>query len=402
MKIALVQEYTSTGGWSYTYLLAKSIKNLKPDCKVSIIVQQFTLSTYSKEDIEKIGVEVIQVPFSIISPQEEIKKKRLKDFFRHKKDKQEKSKTLQEILSEYDIIHYTWPYTHNPIDVDVPAFFIPHDFIYTHFVGSYFYFNEQDWLNTRTLHQKFIDKGVIPIVSSNFIANEFKRTFPEYKKDINVVYIPTFNDLRPMHQKEVTSFLDKLKIKDEYILYANNWAIHKNLGQVLAAYYWVKQKYPNIKLIVTGYGTENLTAISNNPYYVDRVQGDIWDIKALGLVPNDEFSALIQGAKMVINASLIEAASGSGVDSWSLGTPIVMSAIEAFKEQSAFLGTKAEFFDPRNSHDIARAIIYLLENPDIANERAKISKEAMQKYTREDFAQQYLDIFEKGIDTHKK
>jgi glycosyltransferase involved in cell wall biosynthesis len=168
----------------------------------------------------------------------------------------------------------------------------------------------------------------------------------------------------------------------------------------LGAYYCVKQRYPNVKLIITGFGTENIRGISNSPYYIDWLQenGDTqYDVESLGLLEDDDFYTLMQGAKMVINASLCEAGNGSGLDAWKIGTPVVMSNIPAFQNQLDFLGVKAELFDPRNATDIARAILHLLDNPDIAQQNVEISKQAMARYTWEDVANQYLTIFEKGL-----
>ena len=122
-----------------------------------------------------------------------------------------------------------------------------------------------------------------------------------------------------------------------------------------------------------------------------------WDVKGIGLISDDDFSALMQGAKMCINASLCEAGAGSGLDAWSIGTPMVMSNIPAFKDQLNFLGVRAELFEPRESRDIARAINKLLDNPKLAKENAKISKQAMNKYSWNIVAKEYINVFEKYV-----
>ena len=85
------------------------------------------------------------------------------------------------------------------------------------------------------------------------------------------------------------------------------------------------------------------------------------------------------------------------MDAWKLGVPVAMSDIPAFKNQIDNIGVKAELFDPKNSKDIARAVIYLLENPDIANENVKISQEKINNYSWERVAEQYINIFKKHL-----
>ena len=161
--------------------------------------------------------------------------------------------------------------------------------------------------------------------------------------------------------------------------------------------YYVKQKYPDIKLVISGYRNQNILGKIKCPYYMDHTDNENdWDIKGIGLLPDNDFSAVLQGARMCINASLCEAGAGSALDAWEMGIPMVMSDIPSFKNQIDFLGTKAEMFDPRNSHDIARAILKLLDNPDIAKEKAEISQKAMERYSWEIVAQQYIDIFERS------
>ena len=91
---------------------------------------------------------------------------------------------------------------------------------------------------------------------------------------------------------------------------------------------------------------------------------------------------------------MCEAGSGNSLDAWNVKIPVAMSDIPAFKQQLEFLGTKAEIFDPRNSHDIAKAILKILDNPELSKKNAEASKKAMEKYNWKDVAQQYINIFE--------
>lgn len=407
MKIAIINQESSIGGWNYLCLLAKALKKISPNIEITIFTKKIyndDLTNFINdlksfdiriERFEKLNTEFVKKNIAknklVNSIFNKIRLLYFNTITKHKKSS---------ILSEYNLLFYSWPFALTPIDINVPMFFIPHDFIVSHFFGSYlnnYVYKRETWLCLKTKMEQFFQKGT-PIVSTPFIKDEIKRLFPKYADKTNVVYLSKLNDFNPPSINEIKMVLEKYDIKNEYILYANNAQLHKNMGQVISAYYYVKQKHPNIKLIITGFGTENIRCIVNSPYYADFIEDEgKYDIKSLGEIPYEDFSAILQGAKMVINASLCEAGSGSGLDAWSMGVPFVMSDIPAFKQQLDYLGTKAELFDPRNSSDIARAIIHLLDNPQIAKENAKISKEAMEKYTWEDVARQYLEIFEKGI-----
>ena len=421
MKIAIINQSASTGGWRYLYLLIKNMKEIKSDLDITIYVS-FIKGVEEVEKLKEIDVKLKEIEYSVEVPKifKEKNKFKAKIFNFIYNNIRKKIFNLQKIktqifkknywndLKSFDCIFYSWPYDIEcPLGLNIPIFFIPHDFIFTHFFGmhSIHSYTREWYIKQKKLLNVFIKNGNA-IVSSPYIARELDRTFPEYKnhykKDVDIVFLSSFNEYEELKQNEINEVLKKYDIKDDYILYANNWALHKNMQIVIGAYYLVKQKYPNIKLIITGYGTEGIYCQCNTPYYLDHIdENEKYDVKSLGILSNKEFSAVLQGSKMVINSSLCEAGSGNGVDAWNLGVPVVMSGIESFKEQIEFLGVKAELFDPRNSTDVARAILEILDNPEKAKKNAEISKEKIKEYSWEKIAKQYINIFERGIKNEK-
>ena len=175
---------------------------------------------------------------------------------------------------------------------------------------------------------------------------------------------------------------------------------HKNNQTVVGAFYHIRQKHKNIKLIMTG-TTDSVGEIwckVRSPYYWDHcTQEEIatndWDVRSMGLLPERDFIALLQNAKASVNASFCEAGPGSAMDSWSIGIPIAMSDIESFREYADWLGTEAEFFDPHNSSSVADALLRILDNPAHAKESAKKSKKAMSTVSPLYTSSEYLKIF---------
>jgi|GEM_PF-778772 len=415
MKLVIINQHASTGGWRYLYMLVKNIKKIRKDFDITIIS---SLVQY-QEDVEvfkDLDVKVKNFPeltAKNVNPADGFKEKKLfhiryfdkmynkiRRHFYKKRRKKIKKESIEQYLQQFDCIFYNWPYDINFIKTNKPVFFIPHDFIFTHFFGFHSgnAYNRNWWIRQKKQIQQFVDYGAKPIVSSQYIADEYNRVFPTSEKKPSVVYLSTFNEYEQLSKEEINSVLNKYGISNDYILYANNWALHKNMQPVLGAYYQVKQKYPNIKLIVTGYGTKDMRCVCNTPYYFDHVEdNEEFDSIGLGQLPDKEFSAILQGAKMVINSSLCEAGSGSGVDAWNCKIPLVFSSIPPFLQQLEVLGTKAKTFDPRNSDSIAQAILSVLDNPEEAKKDAEISYEALSKYTWEDVARQYIEIFENNM-----
>lgn len=397
MKLAVVAQHCSTGGWRYVELLSKEL--IRKGVNLTVFVSSKNIENHS-------GIQnIINTGARVEDLYQEGKKVTVKKIYRklkniiYKKSKKSKNECYLDVhLKDYDVVFYAWPYDIEPPEIDRPLFFIPHDFIFTHFFGfhSGHLYTREWWMRQKQQIDRFAKKGKA-IVSSPYVKEEFIRTCPERKSDPDVVFLSSFNDYKKLSHKQINETLSKLNINDEYILYANNWALHKNMQPVLGAYFYVKQKYPNIKLIITGYGTDNIYCQCNSPYYLDHIaETEPYDVKSLGLLNDADFSAVLQGAKMIVNASLCEAGSGSSLDAWELGIPVAMSEIDPFKQQLKYLKTFAELFDPRNSNDIARAILKILDHPEASKEKAEKSKEALSKYTWADVAEQYLNIFKRG------
>lgn len=397
MKLAIFHQGASTGGWAYLYLLAKALKEIDKDLELTLFC--FCVPDDYKEyvkELEGLGVKIEKnkkVGVGHFKP-----KNKPIDFIRKFLFdlKYAPDNKFLNMVKSHDVLFYTWPYNIVPLPIDMKTFFIPHDFIYTHNFGTLpsAQYTKSTSEIIRKEHEKFLEKGK-PIVSTNFIAQEFKNTFPNYKEKVDVVYLSTFSDTSKKSESEIRKTLEAYGIRGDYILSANNSCVHKNLGQIASAMYYVRQKYPGLKLILTGHGTEELVGTINSPYYIDFTRGESEDphCRGFGIINNEDFQCIMQGAKMVISTSLCEAGSGSALDAWNAGVPMVMSNIPSFVQQANFLGTKSEFCNPRNNEDVARAILKLLDDPKTASENAKTSMDAMAKYTWYDVARKYLEVF---------
>jgi len=408
MKLAIINQTSSTGGWRYIYLLIKNIIKYRPNYNITIFIDKFD-NIEDIEKIKKLNVELKKI-YTKTSHQYKYKSKfKLKKInklynnirkiiYKIKKSKTNITSILNSnILDTYDIVFFAWPYGIEAPNIKKPIFFIPHDFIFTHFFGLHTFnvYSHEFWTGHYTLMKTFIDKKAHAIVSSNYIADEFKKTFPDYEKKVEVIHLSSFNDYYHFSKHEINLVLKKYDIEHQYILYANNWTLHKNMQVIIGAYYYVKQLYPDIKIIITGHNTEGIRCKCNSPLYWDHVkEEEDYDIKSLGLIPEKDFLAIMQGSKMVVNSSLSEAGSGSALDAWKMGVPTVLSDIPPFREQTDFLGTKSEFFDPRNSKDAALAIIRILNNPEKVYIDALASSKAIKKYTWKDVANLYIQLFE--------
>jgi glycosyltransferase involved in cell wall biosynthesis len=157
-------------------------------------------------------------------------------------------------------------------------------------------------------------------------------------------------------------------------------------------------------IVITGYGTDGLGAgkwpsleeadrfLASSGLVLGR------DVRALGLVTDEEIDALTRSAALVVSTSLYEAGCGPALDAWQFGVPVAFSNIPPFLEQLEALGVEAWSFDPKDPEDIARVIGHALADREESLAMAARSKEAIKRYTWKQAAAGYLRAFERAIE----
>lgn len=411
MDIGIVCQKASTGGWRYALMLACALKRTSLRPRVTLHCRARRLPPGGLAALQAAGVEVARLPRSPLprspwplTPKRftglkavdrgcNVLRQRWKEATRERR-----TLSLARSLAHHDIVHFAWPYDLDPPPLTVPMSFIPHDFIYTHEFGVANY-QHRAWLATREAHERWLASAT-PIVSSEFIAGELRRTFPEYRGTVDVVYLSSLNPIPdggvvPAAVEEVRR---RFALPARFMLCPNNVMPHKNLAGAIAALWHVRQAGDDVKLVVCGVETEGIRARVASPLYADRTDSQTdWDVLGLGLVSDADVLALMRAASLVLNPSLCEAGSGSGLDAWGCGCPVALSDIPAFRDQVRFLGTRAEFFDPRDPRDIARIVGRMLADPERLAREAQESQAAIAAYGWDEVATRYRAVFERML-----
>ncbi|MEI6239438.1 MAG: glycosyltransferase [Planctomycetia bacterium] len=411
MDIGIVCQKASTGGWRYALMLACALKRTQLRARVTVHCRARRLPPGGIDALRAAGVEVARLPrpplprspwplptkrftgLKAIDKGLNLLRQRWKEVTR-----ESRSRRLARSLARHDVVHFVWPYDLDPPPLTVPTSFIPHDFIYTHEFGVANY-QQRAWLATRQAHERWL-AAATPIVSSDFIAGELRRTFPDHRGTVDVVYLSSLNPvpdtgITPAAVEEVR---ERFALPARFVLCPNNVMPHKNLAGVIAALWHVRQAGDNVKLVVCGVETAGIRATVASPLYADRTDSETaWDVRGLGIVSDADVLALMRAAVLVINPSFCEAGSGSGLDAWGCGCPVALSDIPAFRDQVRFLGTHAEFFDPRDPRDIARAVVRMLAEPERIAREAEESRAAIARYGWDQVATRYHAVFERML-----
>lgn len=410
MKIAIVDHMVNYGGGSRVLRnLLPAIKKLRPN---------WTLVFYSNQAaIKRDGLRDELSPYLELKGLKSAKLANLKIisgikggktivcFFQRKFKKLLASfpyffsgalhKEIESIAKNCDLIFCPWPYLIEcpKLDSSVPVVSIFHDFNFR------YYFNGP---TTHPVHFKLLKEEIprwlglsTPVVSTHFMQRELEKFYPEFGSKANVIHLSSLTGEMDMDLLEAKEIVKSLGITDSYLLYPTNTSTHKNIGNLLTAFHLIQKKYPALKLVLAGFGTEIVNGKANA--FGLELGMEHRNVIGLGYVTNAQIDALIQCAEVVVSASLYEAGCGPGLDAWKKGVPVAMSNIAPFTEHLEVQGVKAQVFDPKSPPDIAEKIEYILRHPEQAKKDARDSQEKLAQYDWSCVAQKYINVFEKAF-----
>ena len=309
-----------------------------------------------------------------------------------------KEKIEKKINSEeFDIALFTFPLSLECPKLSCPMVGVFHDFNQKYFFGAPIFTEERikeiedgllDWINIAT-----------PVVSTKFMKAEIEKFYPSLTNKTTVIHLAAFSALTNMSKEKAHEIINQLAIEPPYIICPNNACIHKDTGTVIKAHYLYNKANPDkkIKLILTG-GRIPEGRWRSSYFGAQRVNSESEaDILTLGYVSRDQIDALIQSAEAVINASLYEAGSGSGLDAWQKGVPVILSDIPPFLEHLEVLKVYANIFESKNAKDLSNKISDVLNNKEKYLILAKESQLKLSEYSWDIVAEKYMSVFEEAL-----
>ncbi len=323
----------------------------------------------------------------------------------------ELSEYAEAAIAAYDVAYFPWP--RQVVPPARPAALVAtfHDFNHRHGFGNY---RKQDVELLDAEMVEWLSGRVQPICSTPFIAGELESYYPERANAPAIVYLSTFAVHDPSAQ-DVAAVMAEFGLPEGYVLCPTNIGPHKNLITLLRAAGVMKRAGTPLCLVLTGSGTQCLgTDPTGDPLYsfvfvepIDALNAaleqeglvpgeDVWP---LGYVTDEQMDALVKGAALVAAPSRYEAGSGPALDAWWLGTGVASSSIEPVLQQMSFLGTEALLFDPTDVTGLAEVLTSALAEPEMISEMVDRSKRAIARYTWDDVAREYVEVFARTIES---
>jgi glycosyltransferase involved in cell wall biosynthesis len=141
--------------------------------------------------------------------------------------------------------------------------------------------------------------------------------------------------------------------RQPFLLYpANPWP-HKNHQRLFEAFRRARQARPELRLVLTGSGLEQLGVFPEG-------------VEVRGRVSREELAGLYRTASALVFPSLYEGFGQPPLEAMASGTPVAASRAGSLPE---VCGDAALYFEPTSVNEITEAILAVLERPDHLVER---------------------------------
>jgi glycosyltransferase involved in cell wall biosynthesis len=181
-------------------------------------------------------------------------------------------------------------------------------------------------------------------------------------------------------------------IKKPYLLFVSQWRPHKGIVPLVEAYKILREKYEDdVELVVAGKVNKDFPEVIEK---IEEVRKEIGGILTPGFVPEEDLPALYGGAIAFVLPSLYEGFGIPPLEAMSAGLPVATSNISCMPE---VLQDAAVYFDPKDSHDIARALDKLINDEELRKEMIRLGKEQVKKYSWRKMAQETLRVYEESV-----
>lgn len=238
-------------------------------------------------------------------------------------------------------IFYT-PFFNIPGKIKIPIYSTIHDVV----------FLDMPELASKVgyLIRKYFYSRAYRLSKKIFTVSEFSKNRIEYflgnKKEIIVTY------------NGVSDFIlekpDEEYIKKDYLIFVGNIKRHKGLKVLLEAFIELKKEGYSYKLMIIG-EKNNFKTKDKEVIKILEDQKVNKDIVFTGYVDNKELKKLIAEAKILIQPSLYEGFGIPPLEALALGTEVILSDIEVFKE--IYSDLPVNFFEVNNVKELKKIIL---------------------------------------------
>jgi glycosyltransferase involved in cell wall biosynthesis len=184
--------------------------------------------------------------------------------------------------------------------------------------------------------------------------------------------------------EEMPELVDK-----QFLMYLGRPTPHKNLPRLIDAYVALKEKHPELQLVLAGKKDSNYRRIAR-----DVKRRDIEGVIFTDFVTDGQLRWLYEHTAAYVFPSLSEGFGLPGLEAMATGAPVVSSNATCLPE---IYGTAAHYFDPKDTESMTKAINDVLTKPDLRKSLISGGKKRAASYSWKRMAEQTLAVYKQVL-----
>lgn len=240
----------------------------------------------------------------------------------------------------------------------------------------------------------FIEKRVIKrackiIAVSNFTKQCLTSAYgiPNFKVD--VIYHGVIPQEYECCKEHVQKVKEDLGIKDEFtFLFVGRLEARKGLQVLIKAFKNVFNKYKKVKLVIVGSGNQASFQKLANSLNISN------GITFMGRVDDLSLKKLYNLCDVFVSPSLLEGFGLTLLEAMATGKPVIATRVGGFLEIVKD-GENGVLVHPNNINELASALTFFMENPDLAKRIGKFNKKYVSmNFNWEKSAKLTVDVYE--------
>ena len=203
-----------------------------------------------------------------------------------------------------------------------------------------------------------------------------------YKKGRHIPHIRVLPFATPDYKKKVPEYV---RTPDKYIFYPAQFWTHKNHKNLLKAISLLKERIPDIHLILVGSEKNALREIKK------MIHNDALDqnVTIMGFVSDGQVMFLYQNAVALVMPTYFGPTNIPPLEAMALGCPVMASDKYAMPEQTGDAGL---FFNPDSPAELADCIERVWNDEALRQTMIAKGYEQSKKWTGEKFKKRFLNI----------
>ncbi len=290
--------------------------------------------------------------------------------------------TSKHLYKAYDLVHFP--------DYATPVFYQGHKVATIHDMAMHTMrdkYTRMQNMTKYTLLQATIRNASHLICDSEFTKKELYSYYPNVAADISVIHLGIEPPKVMVDDRKAKDILTHLGITHRYLLYVGTIAPHKNIVQLIKAFYEIKKIHNEYKLVIAGKKGWMYEEVFNQV----SVLGLEEEVVFTGFVDELELEALYKEAEFYVSLSLYEGFGLPPLEAMIRGCPVLVSNLEIFKETCS---DSALFCSPADLEEIVRGMRSLIEHQDLRNQLREKGQVRVKQFTWEKTARRTYEVYQ--------